>query len=213
MAGSSRTKVAEVRRRDPDATRARILKAAVREFAAKGIAGARVDAIATRAGANKRMLYHYFGSKSGLFHQVLATELGERVRRSRDSAEGRLQRLVGRQAAHARDSVWVRLLMWEALETPSHASHSGADREMWYRQWVEELRADQRAGRIPADLDVAQLALTDLALTLFPVAFPQLTRWITGRSVTDPEFIASRQQFLQALGGRIYLEDPPGRSR
>jgi AcrR family transcriptional regulator len=58
-------------KRDPDATRARILQAAVAEFAAKGLAGARVDEIAARAGANKRMLYHYFGNKDDLFLAAL----------------------------------------------------------------------------------------------------------------------------------------------
>lgn len=58
-------------KRDPDATRARILDAAVAEFAAKGLGGARVDEIAVRAGANKRMLYHYFGNKDDLFLAAL----------------------------------------------------------------------------------------------------------------------------------------------
>jgi TetR/AcrR family transcriptional regulator len=58
-------------RRDPDATKARILAAAWHEFAQKGFAGARVDAIAARSGANKRMIYHYYGDKEGLFVAVL----------------------------------------------------------------------------------------------------------------------------------------------
>ena len=58
-------------KRDADATRARILKAAKKEFARRGLAGARVDRIAERAQANKRMLYHYFGSKEKLFQTVL----------------------------------------------------------------------------------------------------------------------------------------------
>jgi len=48
-----------------------ILAAATAEFAGKGIGGARVDAIAARAGANKRMLYHYFGNKQRLYLSVL----------------------------------------------------------------------------------------------------------------------------------------------
>ena len=48
-----------------------ILAAATAEFAAKGIGGARVDAIAARAGANKRMIYHYFGNKQRLYLSVL----------------------------------------------------------------------------------------------------------------------------------------------
>jgi AcrR family transcriptional regulator len=57
--------------RDPHRTRSRILGAAVREFARYGLGGARVDRIAERAGANKRMLYYYFGDKDGLFLAAL----------------------------------------------------------------------------------------------------------------------------------------------
>ena len=57
--------------RDPGQTRARILSAAKAEFASHGLGGARVDRIAAEAGANKRMLYHYFGNKDELFTAVL----------------------------------------------------------------------------------------------------------------------------------------------
>lgn len=57
--------------RDPERTSAAILQAATREFMDKGFGGARVDAIAKRAGANKRMLYHYFGDKEALYLAVL----------------------------------------------------------------------------------------------------------------------------------------------
>ena len=57
--------------RDPEQTRARILAAAKSEFARVGLGGARVDRIAELAGANKRMLYYYFGNKDELFSAVL----------------------------------------------------------------------------------------------------------------------------------------------
>jgi AcrR family transcriptional regulator len=57
--------------RDPERTSASILAAAVAEFTEKGYAGARIDAIAERSGANKRMIYHYFGDKDGLYMAVL----------------------------------------------------------------------------------------------------------------------------------------------
>ncbi|MER9683739.1 TetR family transcriptional regulator [Mesorhizobium sp. M0115] len=57
--------------RDAEATKARILEAAKKEFAKKGLGGARVDDIAEKAKANKRMIYHYFESKEGLFQTVL----------------------------------------------------------------------------------------------------------------------------------------------
>jgi AcrR family transcriptional regulator len=57
--------------RDAEATQRRILEAAKKEFAKKGLGGARVDVIAERARANKRMIYHYFESKENLFQHVL----------------------------------------------------------------------------------------------------------------------------------------------
>jgi len=58
-------------RRNPRRTREAILIAAQDEFARKGLSGGRVDEIARRARANKRMIYHYFGSKQGLYVAVL----------------------------------------------------------------------------------------------------------------------------------------------
>src|SRR4051794_3354479 len=57
--------------RDAEATRRSILDAAGCEFADKGLSGARVDAIALRAGTTVRMIYYYFGSKDGLYRAAL----------------------------------------------------------------------------------------------------------------------------------------------
>src|SRR5882724_4254657 len=70
-AGAAAPETRRARRRDPERTRELILEAATAEFAAKGIGGARVDAIAARSGANKRMIYHYFGNKQRLYLSVL----------------------------------------------------------------------------------------------------------------------------------------------
>lgn len=59
------------RTRDPAATRRALLAAARTEFAAKGLAGARVDEIAARAGVNKQLVYHHFGDKDALYLAVL----------------------------------------------------------------------------------------------------------------------------------------------
>jgi TetR/AcrR family transcriptional regulator len=58
-------------RRNPEATRRKLLAAARREFADSGLAGARVDEIAARAGVNKQLVYHYFGDKDALYLAVL----------------------------------------------------------------------------------------------------------------------------------------------
>ena len=65
--------------RDSAATRRRLLKAARGEFPARGIAGARVDRIASAANANKAQIYHYFGDKDGLFDAVLESITEEAV--------------------------------------------------------------------------------------------------------------------------------------
>jgi AcrR family transcriptional regulator len=59
------------RARDPEATRRGILDAAFIEFSDNGLTGARVDAIAGRTQTTVRMIYYYFGSKSGLYRAVL----------------------------------------------------------------------------------------------------------------------------------------------
>jgi AcrR family transcriptional regulator len=198
------TKRSAVPPRDPEATKERILSAATEEFAAKGVSGARIDAIADRARTNKRMLYYYYGSKEALFREVLRRELSQRVTQSRLQPGNRTERLLARQREHLRNQAYVRLLQWEALETtgPGCVDDDG-EREAWYRAWVDGVRTDQAAGLLPADVDAGQLILSELALTLFPAAFPQLTRWITGRSTDDGEFLAEREAFLATFASRF----------
>ena len=78
--------VAGTARRNPEQTRRNILSAATAEFAASGLEGGRTDRIAKQAGVAKRMLFHYFGSKEGLFQAVLEANYAE-IR----SAEEKLQ--------------------------------------------------------------------------------------------------------------------------
>src|SRR5260370_10268904 len=58
-------------RGEPEKTRAAILKAALEEFSREGVAGARTDEIARRAGVNKALLYYYFKGKDGLYAAAL----------------------------------------------------------------------------------------------------------------------------------------------
>ncbi len=59
--------------------RERILSAASSEFALRGFAGARIERIAASAGVNKQLLFHYFGSKEGLFRAALRSLLDRPV--------------------------------------------------------------------------------------------------------------------------------------
>ena len=108
--------------RDPERTMAEILAVAAREFAAKGLAGARVDEIADATRTSKRMIYYYFGSKEGLYLQVL-----ENAYRGTRQSESRfhladldpvtaLKTLVGVTYDHHRDSEdFIRLVMNENM--------------------------------------------------------------------------------------------------
>jgi AcrR family transcriptional regulator len=69
----------------PEANRARILAAAISEFASRGFKGASMDAIAARTQTTRALINYYFGSKERLYHSVL-----ERVYAEIREAENRL---------------------------------------------------------------------------------------------------------------------------
>jgi TetR/AcrR family transcriptional regulator len=192
-----------VANRDPEATKARILAAALREFSAKGISGARVDAIAARAKVNKRMLYYYFESKEGLFREILRRRLHERSATLRTTNAADPDRMADRQGRLRDETQYTRLLMWEALETNPDRPVNEEIRRAYFQGWVAAVEEEQRAGMLPAELDAAQLVLSEICLTMGPMVLPQLTQLITGMSVRDPEFVARRQEFLRALGRRV----------
>ena len=102
--------------RNPKRSRERILAAALKEFAAKGFAGARVDFIARRAAINKRMLYHYFGNKEHLFREVLRLKMAERQAWAETLSGDPAESLAFWFEAACKDTDWVRLLEWEALQ-------------------------------------------------------------------------------------------------
>ncbi len=55
----------------PEANRARIIKAAIDEFASRGFKGASMDAIAARTHTTRAMINYYFGSKEKVYLAVL----------------------------------------------------------------------------------------------------------------------------------------------
>src|SRR5206468_9871426 len=67
----SRKSAKAPQKRNADATRVKILQAALNEFSERGLTAASTDDIAERCGVNKRMIYYYFGSKEGLYLAAL----------------------------------------------------------------------------------------------------------------------------------------------
>src|SRR5438034_9162549 len=182
--------------RDPERTQERILKAAFREFAAKGFSGARVDAIARRAAINKRMLYHYFGDKEGLFREVLRQTTAQRAAWLAASPMDPIELLPYWFDLACKDPEWIRLLEWEALQVFERKLIDEKKRREALARAVAKIRRRQKLGLLSKALDPRHLLLSHMALTIFPVAFPQITRLITGFSVSDPRFQKARSEFL-----------------
>jgi TetR/AcrR family transcriptional regulator len=191
------------------ATAERILDAAIEEFVEFGLAGARVDRIAERASANKQLLYRHFGSKEGLFDAAMRAMVDRfnAIRRALpETLEGRLPYYFERATE---DQQWVRLLEWEALQTGAGPTVNEEERRANMQRAVDGVRAEQAAGRLPADLDAGQLFLSFQALAAHPSAFPQMTRFITGLQPTDPVFRAERAEFLRRLARYLTPAPPP----
>jgi len=182
--------------RNPGRTRGHILSAALKEFAAKGFAGARMDVIARRAAINKRMLYHYFGEKEGLFKAVLRQKISERQAWAETLSGDPEETLSFWFEAACKDVDWVRLLEWEALQGTGKVIDK-KERLAAVARGLERIRQRQARGRVSAELDPRHVMLTMRSLTMFPVAFPQLTQLIMGRAVSDPTFQRERVEFLK----------------
>jgi AcrR family transcriptional regulator len=104
---------------DSAATRARLLAAAYDEFVEFGLAGARVERIATAASANKQAIYAYFGAKDALFDAVLQHRLqilADLVPFTADDLIGYFGALFDQLVA---DPGLLRLTQWKALERPA----------------------------------------------------------------------------------------------
>lgn len=146
--------------RNAEATRARLLAAARREFAAFGIAGARVDRIAAEAGSNKAQIYHYFGNKDGLFDAVFSSIVAEAVEGIPLDVEdlpGYAERLCRGYAEHPdvlRLSSWHRL---ERGDSPLVQAALDANRAK-----IAQVAAAQAGGLLPDRFEAGVL----LALVL-----------------------------------------------
>jgi TetR/AcrR family transcriptional regulator len=183
--------------RNPGRTRERILAAALKEFAAKGFAGARVDVIARRASINKRMLYHYFGNKEKLFRAVLRQKIAERRAWGNNLSSDPAERLPFWFKAACNDADWIRLLEWEALQGDGQKVIDENARRAQSADWLKRLRQRQVRGELSSEFDARHLALAMQSLTMYPMAFPQLTRFIMGQTIDDPKFQRAHAAFLE----------------
>ncbi|MBZ9645702.1 MULTISPECIES: TetR family transcriptional regulator [unclassified Streptomyces] len=171
--------------RDPEATKARIFEAAVAEFARHGIAGARIDRIASEARANKQLIYAYFGNKAELFAHVLEKkmlDLAISVPIDPDDIEGWIDRLIDYHAAHPE---LLRLLFWEGLEYGSAELPDETERQDHYARKVALVRDGQDRGVITDAIPAPDLLFLLTALANWAVVVPQMKRILVGPDDTD----------------------------
>ena len=195
--------------RDPERTRARILEAATQEFARHGLGGARVDRIAERAGANKRMLYYYFGDKDGVFLAALEGAYA-RIRSAEqeldlEHADPReaLQRLVQFTWRYYLDHPeFLTLLNSENLHKGRHVRRSARVQQMHaplVRSLARLLRRGEQAGYFRRGIDPVQLYISIAGEGYFYLSNRYTLSRIFARDLMAPRALASRARHVREM--------------
>ncbi|MCP4317876.1 MAG: TetR/AcrR family transcriptional regulator [Hyphomicrobiales bacterium] len=180
--------------RDADATQKRILDAAQKEFAKNGLAGARVDVIAERAKANKRMIYHYFESKENLFQRVLEDAYLD-IRTAEQKLE--LDHLEPAEALEAlvtftwnyylKNPAFLTLVNSENLHKAKHLKRSTLLKDV-SRKFVgmvgDLLKRGEAKGVFRKGIDPVQLNITIAAISYY-----YLTNRFTGSIMFERDFM------------------------
>lgn len=205
-AGASPARPEPTRTNDPDRTRADILEVATREFAEKGLAGARVDLIAEATRASKRMIYYYFGSKEGLYIAVLEQEY-RRIREAEARLhlddlrpEDALRKLVGSTVDyHLAHPDFTRLVMTENIHRGEYLARS----EVIQRLNVPAIDAVRtvyerglKAGVFRSGIDPIDLHMSISALALFNVANKHTFSLIFKRDLESPAAVVARRDSI-----------------
>ena len=195
--------------RDPERTRQKILAAATEEFARHGLGGARVDRIAARAGANKRMLYYYFRHKDNLFLASLERCYADIRAAERsldlDHLEPRkaLQRLVEfTWNYYLRHPEFLTLLNSENLHRARHLKRS-RDIAAMHSPLIALLRdlllRGERAGTFRKGVDPVQLYISIAALGYFYLSNRHTLSTIFERDLLAPKSKAERLKHMSEL--------------
>ncbi|HZN85909.1 MAG TPA: TetR family transcriptional regulator [Burkholderiales bacterium] len=196
-------------RRDPARNQDRILKAAMAEFARYGLGGARVDRIAARAGANKRMLYYYYGDKEALFLAVLEDSYA-RIRRAElglhlldlDPVQG-VRRLVEfTWDYYLKHPEFLTLLNSENLHRARHLKRSrdiAAMHSPLIALLRDLLRRGERTGKFRRGVDPVQLYISIAALGYFYLSNRHTLSTIFARDLLSSRNKSERLKHMTAL--------------
>jgi len=191
------------RPRNSAKTKASILAAARVEFADRGFEGARVDSIAERAGANKRLLYHYFGNKEELYRAVLLDAYQEIRRGERalsldqyDPGQA-MDRLVRFTFRHFLANPWFpRLLGTENIENARFLK-TLPDIKALHSPLVGQIAAILQRGAATGifrqDVDPVQLYISVAALGFFYVSNTATLSVIFERDLSSVGMVQERE--------------------
>ncbi|MEV5739104.1 TetR/AcrR family transcriptional regulator [Microbispora rosea] len=194
---------------DAEDTRRRIFDAAAVEFAEHGLAGARVDRIATAAKANKQAIYLYYGSKEKLFAAVLRAKL-EDVRASVSVDPDAVAESVGQMFDWYREHPeLIRLLLWDALEVGDEPGEGEQEWRDGFREKVGQLIDAGAAGDLAEDARVRasqDLLFTIMGLISWNFAVPRMCRLVLDEE-TEQAALARRRETVIETARR--LATPP----
>jgi AcrR family transcriptional regulator len=180
------------RPRNSHATKELLLAAATEEFSEYGFAGARIDRIAERARANKRLLYAYFGDKDRLFEVVMERQieaLRQAVPFTGDDLAADAAARFDYVLANPRIS---RLATWRAFE---RADPTAAEQRS-YATKVAAVAAAQRAGKIRTDIPAIDLMAMVLRLTESWLSAPPALRAVAGTEPMSPKRLRQHRAAL-----------------
>ena len=201
--------VVEVRTRDADRTQQTILRAAMAEFAANGLGGARIDAIAERAGINKRLIYYYFDGKERLFLAALEQTYAD-IRSAEqalhlESAEPveALRLLIAFTWNHyVTHPEFLHLLNSENLHGARHLKQSRHIRSMnspLVQTLGTVLERGRRAGVFRADIDAVQLYISIAGLAYFYLSNNATLSTVFGRDLKSAKALAERLAHITSV--------------
>jgi len=201
--------------RNPIRTKAKILQQSTRLFARSGYDGTSTNDIVSATQVNKRMIYHYFENKRGLYRAVFRNQWAG-LKEWLDGAPGhRLQsptdlRVVLRESLEllfdyfARNQIFVRLLLWEGLEGGAIA------RSIWkevrgplFVQWESLVKRAQREGLLDRRIDPAQLIVTFLGAIIYYFAYASSISDMLGKAALTPAAMDARKKHLVLLLDRL----------
>jgi len=192
--------------RDPERTQAQILAAATAEITAKGLGGARVDEIARRARVNKRMIYHYFGDKQGLYLAVLenaysgirTAELGLHLS-DKDPAEGMRELVLFTWQYFIDHPEFLSLLGTENLHRAAYLKKSKKIRDLHsplIGMIADLLERGARRGTFRRGVDPVDLYISIAALGFFYMSNHFTLSTIFGRNLMAPASLAARGRHI-----------------